>query len=508
MSRLRALGTPKCATLSEIDMAMSAAASASRSFARVSAEDVARLLETVAVELEHIGEELVDTAVRETFLPDTRIRGEMTRTTGQLRQFADLVREGSWVDARLDVGKGTGRDIRRMLRPLGPAVVFGASNFPLAFSVAGGDTVSALAARCPVVHKAHPAHPHTCDLVAGAMNRAVDSISSIPSAAFAMVHGKSPEIGKALVQHPATRVGGFTGSLAAGRALYDLAVGRPRPIPFYAEMGSVNPVVLLPGALASKWENIASGLARSVTLGAGQFCTNPGLVLVTSPSDSTLISKFCAELLRNVDRIPSSEMLTSDIAASYESKLRAASSSDGVELLTATGRGAGAGAVLKASGQTFLRNEAILQEEIFGPSTLVVNCTDKAELLACVDTLNGQLTATIWGSDGDLRNAEDLGLMDMLVDKSGRVLFNSFPTGVEVCAAMHHGGPYPAATIDETSVGAEAIRRFTRPVCWQDAPDSLLPCELQDDNPMNIIRKVNNVFQRGSVYEYTAKQVI
>ena len=329
-----------------------------------------------------------------------------------------------------------------------------------------------------------------------------------------MVHGASPAVGRALVQHPAARVGGFTGSLAAGRALFDLAAQRPRPIPFYAEMGSVNPVVLLPGALGSKWESIAAGLAGSVTLGAGQFCTNPGLVLATSGSaaaaagDTTLLSKFSTELARNVDRIAPSDMLTPGIAAAYESGLNALSGVEGVQLLTTAGRGPGGGAVLAVSGEKFLEHGTKLQEEVFGPSTLVVNCVNQSELNDCVASLEGQLTTTVWGSDTDLADADASGLLDMLADRSGRVLFNGFPTGVEVCAAMTHGGPYPASTIDETSVGMEAIRRFTRPVSWQDAPDSLLPPELRDANPRNIVRKVNNVLQRGPVYEHSAKQVV
>ena len=496
------------ATPQDIDAVMRRAELAAPCFARAPATDVAKLLEAAASEIEELGEELVDVAVAETKLLDTRIRGEAVRTTGQLRAFAELVREGSWVDARLDVGKGAGRDIRRMLRPLGPAVIFGASNFPLAFSVAGGDTAAALAARCPVVHKAHPAHPRTCNLVASALHRAVASVSSIPEDAFALVHGESTSVGKALVQHPAARVGGFTGSLAAGRALYDLAAQRPRPIPFYAEMGSVNPVVLLPGALGSKWESIAGGLAGSVTLGAGQFCTNPGLILVTSPADTTLLSKFLKELARTVDRIAPSEMLTSNIASAYQSGISALTSVEGVQLLTAEGREPGGGAVLTVPGKIFLEHEATLQEEVFGPCTLVVDCADISELHNCVAALEGQLTSTVWGSERDLVDAETSGLLDMLADKSGRVLFNGFPTGVEVCSAMTHSGPYPASTIDETSVGTGAIRRFTRPVSWQDAPDSLLPIELRDANPRNIMRIVNNVLQRGPVNEYNPKQVV
>ena len=289
-----------------------------------------------------------------------------------------------------------------------------------------------------------------------------------------------------------------------------MATRRDVPIPFYAEMGSVNPVTILPGALASRWEAIAAGLAGSVTLGAGQFCTNPGLVLTGSASDATLVSRFCAELARKVDNVAPADMLTGGIGDAYVRGLDALSAYEGVELLTAPGRGPGGGAVLRVSGKDFLRQHAALQEEVFGPSTLVVDCSaDEALIGEAVAQLAGQLTATVWGSDEDLVRARDDGLLGALEERSGRVLFNGFPTGVEVCAAMNHGGPYPAASIDETSVGTEAIRRFVRPVCWQDCPDALLPVELQDANVANIVRKVNDVHRRGPVdEEYQAKQVV
>ena len=501
---------------------MQSAASAFTVFSQAPAEQVSNLLENIALEIELLGDELIEAAISESNLPEPRIRGETARTTGQLRQFSALVSEGSWMDARLDVGGGTGRDIRRVLRPLGPAVIFGASNFPLAFSVAGGDTAAALAARCPVVHKVHPAHPHTCMLVGQAISRAV-ALSGLPSGVFSMVHGVEPNVGQQLVEHSATRVGGFTGSLTAGRALFDIANKRPIPIPFYAEMGSVNPVVILPGALGSKLETIAAGLASSVTLGVGQFCTNPGIVFVTAPTDVTAVSTFVSEVARNVDCIPSSDMLTKNIGDQYVARLATLvdggdgddGRGGGVTVKTSRGRKGistvGGGVVLHVSGEYFLgENNAVLQEEIFGPSTLIVEFKNEKQLLEGIQSLQGQLTATVWGSSNDLKNAQEIGILQSLSERAGRVLFNGFPTGVEVCSSMVHGGPYPAATIDETSVGMESIRRFCRPVCYQDCPDSLLPPELQDLNPRGIFRKVNDEYTTGvvAVEEFSKKQVV
>ena len=501
------------ATTAEINTAMAAAAAAFPIYSTAPPKQVAHLLESAASEIEQLGETLIHTAVSETGLLDTRIQGETVRTTGQLRQFAQLVTEGSWVDARLDVGGGTGRDIRRMLHPLGPATIFGASNFPLAFSVAGGDTAAALAARCPVVHKAHPGHPMTCDLIAGALKRAVYD-SDLPVGVFSMVHGSAPRVGQELVAHPVSKVGGFTGSLQAGRALYDVACSRPVPIPFYAEMGSVNPVIILPGALGSKWESIASGLAGSVTMGAGQFCTNPGLVFTVNPShDATMVSKFVKEVARAVDRIPPSKMLTENIGNEYVKKLTTLSNAaqGSVDFFTSREISVGGGAVLHVCGDTYLQHSHELQEEVFGPATLIVEFDTVDALLSAVDMLEGQLTTTVWGSSDDLRTAGKIGgLLQKLSNIAGRVLFNGFPTGVEVCSSMVHGGPYPASTIDETSVGTEAIRRFVRPVCFQDCPDKLLPTELRDANKFGIFRKVNGTFTRDSVKvdEYFQKQVV
>jgi alpha-ketoglutaric semialdehyde dehydrogenase len=508
----RCLSTHMDATIEEIHMALDSAEAAFNTFSNTKPSVVSLLLRNIALEIERLGDELIEVAVLESSLPEPRIRGETARTTGQLRSFAKLVDEGSWVDARLNVGGGTGRDIRRCLRPLGPAVVFGASNFPLAFSVAGGDTAAALAARCPVIHKAHPAHPQTCELVGGAVDLAVKS-TGLPKGVFNLVFGEDPLVGQELVGHPKTKVGGFTGSLKAGRALFDLASSRPTPIPFYAEMGSVNPVVVLPGAMNSKWESIAGGLAGSVTVNAGQFCTNPGLVLTTS-SDS--LSKFVTEVARNVDNIPPSNMLTKNIYLEYHRNLKnMIESTDEIAVITkrelsdgASDKFAAGGVVLKVSGDIFLRKSKKLQEEIFGPSTLIVEFEDVDTLMEGLKTLNGQLTATIWGNSDDLKNATNL--LQLLSERAGRVLFNGYPTGVEVCSAMVHGGPYPASTIDETSVGTEAIRRFARPVCYQDCPDSLLPIELRDANELGIFRKVNDEFTRGKVNvgEFSKKPVV
>tara|TARA_B100000780_G_C21099539_1_gene443657 strand:- start:47 stop:1609 length:1563 start_codon:yes stop_codon:yes gene_type:complete len=509
----RTFSTFQDATSADINATMESAAEAFQIFKDAPISQVSSLLENIAIEIESLGTTLTQTAALESSLPEPRIQGETARTTGQLRQFAKLINEGSWVDARLDVGGGTGRDLRRMLKPLGPAVIFGASNFPLAFSVAGGDTAAALAARCPVVHKAHPAHPLTCQLVAKAIHRAVSTVG-LPAGTFQMLHGESPSVGQALVQHPITKVGGFTGSLTAGRALYDIATARPIPIPFYAEMGSVNPVILLPGALQSKWESIATGLAGSVTMGSGQFCTNPGLVFATATAnDPTMLSKFINQVARTVNNIPPSDMLTELIGVNYMQHLSEMEAIEGVTIATDKyPRGPGGGVVLHVKGSTFLdvKKNQILQEEIFGPSTLIVEFDTIQELNKGIEMLNGQLTASVWGSSNDLSTPESQVMLSMLTERVGRILFNGFPTGVEVCSSMVHGGPYPASSIDETSVGNEAIRRFVRPVCYQDCPDSLLPLELQDKNPIGIFRKVNDEFTRVevNVNEFTKKQVV
>ena len=484
------------ASRDEVDQTAQLAHTAFATYSQTTGADKARFLRNIADNIEALGDELITRANAETGLPPPRLRTETARTCNQLRLFAELVEEGSWVDARIDHGDRDRKplpkpDVRSMLRPLGPVVVFGASNFPLAFSVAGGDTASALAAGCPVIVKAHHAHPGTSELVGLAVSDAVQSCE-LPEGTFSLLYGSGNEVGTALVKHPLIKAGGFTGSRAGGRALFDVASSRPEPIPFYAEMSSVNPVVILPGALRERSEQIAAGLHGSVILGAGQFCTNPGLVFLADNEDS---EAFVQKLGALIEKTAEQTMLTPAISTSYQKGVSSrvshtALSTIGVSNQT-TQCGANA-ALFKTTAADFLAHPE-LAEELFGPSTLVVFYTD--QLVELVNSLEGQLTATIHGTEGDLKNNQYL--IHLLETKAGRLVFNSFPTGVEVCHAMVHGGPYPATSDGRsTSVGTRAIYRFTRQVCFQDFPNSTLPAELQDENPRNIWRMVDGKITR------------
>lgn len=456
----------------------------------------AAFLERIATEIESLGDELLQVCHAESALPLARLTGERARTCGQLRLFAQLVKEGSWVDARIDTALPDRKplprpDLRRMLVPLGPVAVFGASNFPLAFSVAGGDTASAFAAGCPVVVKEHPAHPRTSRLVAGAIRKAADACGLAPGV-FALVAGGAEE-SVALVRHPAICAVGFTGSERAGRALFDAAATRPRPIPVFSEMSSINPLVILPGAVAERSPALAEGLASSATLGVGQFCTKPGLALVVDGPQS---DAFLAALETKFGAATGGKMLTAGIREKFEAERKSA--------LTALDRSAPHGAVTDeakpsvavTTAMTFLANPA-LAREVFGPFCLVVRGSEP-ELLACLDTLDGQLTGTLQLAAADSEIAPRW--IAKLQAIAGRVIVNGFPTGVEVSPAMHHGGPYPATTDARfTSVGTAAILRFARPVCFQNLPTALLPPELQDANVGGLLRLINGVATRDSI---------
>jgi alpha-ketoglutaric semialdehyde dehydrogenase len=496
------LATFEEASGAHVDRALEAAESASHEFRQVTAEQRARFLDCIAEEVEHVGD-LVNVANLETALPPERLAGERARTTGQLRMFASLVREGSWVDARIDRAVPDRRplpkpDIRRMLIPIGPVAVFGASNFPLAFSVAGGDTASALAAGCPVVVKAHPAHPATSELAARAIIKAAKA-AGMPPGVFSLIQSTRNDVATALVQHRQTRAVGFTGSLRAGRALFDAAARRPDPIPVYAEMGSVNPVFLLPEALAERAEAIADGLAASVMLGVGQFCTNPGLVVAVGTRSFDRFVRRLEDLIRAAQP---GTMLYPAILQSYEAGVRRLSALEGMSTVRASIGDAGQDARARPSlfdttAQTFMRHRE-LAEEVFGPSTVVVRCGSCDEMAAVARGLEGQLTATIHGTPADL--AEHAWLVSILENRAGRLVVNAFPTGVEVCASMQHGGPYPATTDSRTtSVGSAAIVRFVRPVAYQNFPPSSLPVELQDANPRGIWRLVDGEMTKGEL---------
>ncbi len=484
------------ATFAEVDRAMKLAAAAFAPYRRRSPEDRAAFLETIADEIENLGDELLKIADAETALGLPRLTGERGRACFTARLFAGMIREGSWVDARIETAIPDREplpkpDVRLMHRPIGPVVVFGASNFPLAISVAGTDTVSALGAGCPVVVKAHPAHPATCELIAGAIINAAEKCG-MPTNVFALIHGRTHETGTALVEHEKTEAVAFTGSLAGGRALFDCANRRPRPIPVYAEMGSVNPVFLLPGALRERSAQIAEGFVGSLTMGTGQFCTNPALVL---GFEGTELTSFVSDAAGRASQVPPATMLHAGIHHAFCEGIARIRGLEGLEVAGeapgAEAEKSQAAAILFQAGiERYFQHETTLKQEIFGPSSVVLNCREKAEMLRFADRMEGSLSATIHGTDQDL--AENRELLEILESRTGRLIFNGFPTGLEVCTAMHHGGPYPATTHHHfTSVGTNAIYRFVRPVCFQDFPQSALPEELRDGNSRGIRRMVD-----------------
>ena len=445
------------ASIAEIDSAIAAAKAAFPIYRRISDVNRAAFLEAMSREIMALGDELIQSACAESNLPEARITGERGRTTGQIQAFADFISNPVWKKeihdpAQPDRAPLPKPDLFQTQIPLGPVAVFGASNFPLAFSVAGGDTISALAAGCPVVFKAHPAHPKTGELVGSAISKAVASCG-LPAGVFALIHGSSNEVGSHLVQHPAIQAVGFTGSYRGGKALYDLAVRRPYPIPVYAEMGSVNPVILLSNKIAENPAALAAGLAGSVCLGVGQFCTNPGLIILQK-KDASFLDLLATEL----DKLPLGTFLTPGIAAAYTSGV--ANLAKHAKKLTS--RELPSPALFVADAAT--ANHAIL-EEVFGPCTVAILVEDESELLTFIESMDGQLTGTIHGTKAEISEE----LVDALLQKVGRLLFNGFPTGVEVSGAMVHGGPFPATTDSRsTSVGTQAIYRFTRMVCLQN----------------------------------------
>ncbi|MGH9479714.1 MAG: aldehyde dehydrogenase (NADP(+)), partial [Terriglobales bacterium] len=478
----------------DLERAAALAAAAAPAYGRLTGAQRGTFLRAIASELERRAPELVARASEETALAPARLQGETARTCAQLRLFAGLVEEGSWVEARLDAAQlppppgARQPDLRSLLRPLGPVAVFGASNFPLAFSVAGGDTASALAAGCPVVVKAHPAHPGT-SLLAGEAIMAAAAACGLEAGVFALLLDRGVEIGRQLVQHPAIRAVGFTGSLNAGRQLMDLAAARPQPIPVYAEMGSTNPVFVLPGALAERGADIAAGLHQSVTLGAGQFCTKPGVVFLPSgPATEPLV----AALEDKMRASPAFTLLTEGIARSFRSG--AAARAPHAVVRAPETAGAAAGAMLFAASAAQFLASPELGEELFGPAAVVVRARDRDELLQLARSLHGHLTATVHATARDLEEFAEL--VRILEQRVGRIIFNGYPTGVAVTPAMVHAGPYPASSSPETSVGTRAIRRFTRPLCFQDAPAAVLPPELHDANPLRLWRQRDGVFGR------------
>ncbi len=484
----------KDATYAEIDDTLQKAQEAFLIYKNTSGRQRADLLRTIATEIENVGQELIATAMEESHLPEGRLVGERGRTTGQLRLFADLLAEGSWVEASIDTAIPDRKpvpkpDLRKMLFPLGNIVVFGASNFPLAFSTAGGDTVSALAAGCTVIVKVHPAHPETSALVAEAIWKALEKCN-LPKNIFSHVYGKHVEIGKNLVLHPLTSAVAFTGSYIGGKALFDLSNQRKTPIPVFAEMGSINPVLLLPDALKNRAESIAQQFATSITASAGQFCTKPGILIGIESSE---LMDFIKHLNNYITHIKPSTMLYEGIANNYDYQRQIALAQIGVKLeaesATDAEKDEAMPTIASVLASEFLKNPA-LHEEVFGAFALIVRCRNKEEMQQVIRCLEGQLTATVITEKEELISHKDL--IEDLKNRVGRVIINGVPTGVEVCYSMHHGGTFPATTDARfTSVGTGAIKRFARPICLQGFPDELLPLELQSTNPLNIWRLTN-----------------
>lgn len=468
-------------TVELVDQAAKAAEEAFWSYGYSSRAERAKFLREIAKEIDARGEDITAMGCKETGLPEGRLNGERGRTVGQLNLFADHIESGDYLDRRHDEALPDRApmarpDIRLMQRPIGPVAVFGASNFPLAFSTAGGDTAAALAAGCPVVVKGHSAHPGTSDLVAQAIDAAIKTCGIHPGV-FSQIQGGNRAVGQAVVQHPLIKAVGFTGSLGGGRALFDLCASRPEPIPFFGELGSVNPMFILDGALASRGGEIGTGWAGSLTMGAGQFCTNPGVAVVRAGADA---DAFLAAAKTGLEQVGAQTMLTGGIASAYQQGRDRVAGTSGVQtVLTTTCDMRNATPYLFATtAAEWLANEE-LGEEVFGPLGMVVTVADDAEMTAVAKSLQGQLTCTIHMDDGDADVAR--ALLPVLERKAGRVLANGFPTGVEVCDTMVHGGPYPASTnFGATSVGTMAIRRFLRPVSYQNIPASVLPQDLAE----------------------------
>lgn len=488
------------ASLKELEVAVTKAQGAFTFLSKSDPKQRANFLETIADEIMALGDTLVNRCVEESGLPIARVTGERNRTCIQLKMFAQLLREGSWVHASIDTAQPSRiplpkPDIRKTLVPLGPVAVFGASNFPLAFSTAGGDTASALAAGCPVVYKAHPSHPGTNELISSAIINAAKK-TGMPDGVFSSLQLSNDDALK-LVQHPLLKAVGFTGSKKVGMLLFNAAVQREEPIPVYAEMSSVNPVIILEEAIIKRSDTIANDLANSVTLNAGQFCTNPGLVLMV---DSGEARNFVELLKARFESVEPAVMLNKTISESYQKSLTAMSNVDTISsmvLISSSDHSKAQPQLFTVDAQHFLKNPS-LQNEIFGPATLVIFNQNMDQLYEVIENLEGQLTATIHSVDEESSYLTKL--IEILSNKVGRIIFGGYPTGVEVCPSMQHGGPFPSTTdARSTSVGTAAIYRFVRPVAYQNFPDNLLPDELKDDNRLSILRLVNGKWTNGKI---------
>ena len=493
------------ASKEEVDLAVSKGKSAYEIYKTKSGIEKAAFLRAIADEIEAMGEILIQRACAESGLPVGRIVGERGRTTGQLRLFASLLESGHWVDATIDEAMPERTplprpDIRKMLMPVGPVMVFTASNFPLAFSTAGGDTASALAAGNPVIVKVHPYHAGTNELVAVAIAAAAMK-TGMPDGVFSSLNAIEFSVGEQLVLHPDVKSVAFTGSHRGGKSLYELAQKRKEPIPVFAEMGSVNPVMLLPEKLEAMPEQLAATMAASLNLGAGQFCTNPGVMVVM---ESDAATRFQYALSLEIKKLIPQAMLHANMVANYNTKTNQLFALPKLDILAESDvlgdSFKGRPAVARVTGSEFLRNPE-MAEEIFGPFSLLIVCYGADEFEQVLSAFDGQLTASVMGTEVDIQNYSSA--LHKIQEVVGRLIFNGVPTGVEVCYAMQHGGPYPSTTDSRfTSVGVDAIKRFVRPVAFQDAPDAYLPDELKDENPLKIWRRVNGELSKESVKRY------
>lgn len=481
------------ATIEEIDDALQQAWKAFHIYRNYSLKQRADFMRAIAAAIEGLGNELLIVAGRETNLPEARLRNERARTMYQLTSYADACEKGNWLEARIDTAipdKNPPKpDVRKMLVPLGPVVVFGAANFPFAYSTAGGDTASAFAAGCPVIVKAHPAHPGTSNLMAKAILQAVADCN-LPDGIFSHLYGISFNVGKALVEHTYTKAVGFTGSFTGGKQLFDWANQRKEPIPVFAEMSSINPVFLMPEKMKTAAADVAKTYAASITLGVGQFCTNPGLLVGIDNGD---LRTFIATLGEEIKKVIPAPMLNQGIYKNYIAKKETSLSQTEVETVAvaeAVAEGQGTAAIATATGAAFISNP-VLHQEVFGPFSLIIRCRDMNEMMEVARHIEGQLTATMMATNNDVKKNYEL--VEAIKNICGRFILNSVPTGVEVCLSMQHGGPFPATTDARFgSVGADAIKRFARPVAFQNWPDELLPDELKSGNPLGIWRTVNN----------------
>ena len=491
----------KDATPEEINTAMLNAWQAFHQYRKMPLKIRADFMRAIGEALKNLEDEIVSIAMKETNLPEARLKGELARTIFQLNQYGDAAESGEWLEARIDTAINDKTppkpDIRKMLVPLGPVIVFGASNFPFAYSTAGGDTACAFAAGCPVIVKAHPAHAETSEKVAQVILNAVNK-QKMPKGIFAHIHGAGVEVGKALVMHDYTAAVGFTGSLGGGKQLFDWGNQRKVPIPVFSEMGSINPVFLMPEKLKNSSEEVATAYAGSITQGVGQFCTNPGLIIGIESDD---LQKFISKLGKEIEKVVPAKMLHPGIAKAFDEKRDKALNQNNVTTVsvsaTAKKENEGTPTVASAAGKDFLSNP-VLHQEVFGPYSIVIRCKDMNEMIEVAKHLEGQLTSTLMATDNDILSNENL--VEAVKNICGRFILNGVPTGVEVCLSMQHGGPFPATTDSRfTSVGADGIKRFARPLAFQNWENKLLPDELKNENPLHIWRTVNNQLTKESI---------